>query len=250
MWITRWPLPALLSWLAAWLFYAAALAAGLAPGPALAAGAAVGALLGWLQPLRWRRLIVALGFPASVLALGWQGGASGLTWLAPLALLWWLYPRRAWSEAPLFPTPPGALAPLPGVVALPAGARVLDAGCGAGDGLRELLRAYPAARVEGIEWSRPLAWAARWRARGAQVRRGDLWADDWAPFSLVYVFQRPESMPRLWTKACAEMGPEAWLVSLDFAIPDVAAVASWQLPAGKTVWVYRPVRKGAAKPAK
>jgi SAM-dependent methyltransferase len=250
MWITRWPLPALLSWLAAWLIYSAALAAGLASGPALAGGAAVGALLGWLQPVRWRRLIVALGFPASVLALGWQGGASGLLWLAPLALLWWLYPRRAWSEAPLFPTPVGSLAPLSDAVPLPAGARVLDAGCGVGDGLRELMRSFPAAQVEGVEWSRPLALIARWRARGAVVRRGDLWADDWAPFALVYVFQRPESMPRVWAKACAEMAPEGWLVSLDFAVPGVTPVASWQLASGKTVWVYQPVRKGAPKPAK
>ena len=248
--ITRWPLPALWSWLAAWFLYSGLLATGLAPGPALAAGAAVGALLGWLQPVRWRRLIVALGFPASVPALGWQGGASGLLWLAPLALLWWLYPRRAWSEAPLFPTPAGALAPLATAAPLPAGARVLDAGCGVGDGLRELMRTFPAARVEGVEWSRPLAVVARWRARGAVVRQGDLWADDWAPFALVYVFQRPESMPRVWAKACAEMADGAWLVSLDFAVPDVAPVASWQLPSGKCVWVYRPVRKGAPKRSK
>lgn len=250
MWITRWPLPALWSWLAAWFIYSAALAGGLAPGPALAGGAAVGALLGWLQPVRWRRLIVAVGFPASVLALGWQGGASGLLWLAPLALLWWLYPRRAWSEAPLFPTPAGALAPLPTAAPLPAGARVLDAGCGVGDGLRELLRTFPAAQVEGVEWSRPLAVIARWRARGAVVRQGDLWADDWAPFALVYVFQRPESMPRVWAKACSEMGEGTWLVSLDFAVPDVAPVASWQLASGKSVWVYRPVRNGAPKRSK
>lgn len=250
MWITRWPLPALWSWLAAWFIYAGSLGAGLAPGPALAGGAAVGALLGWLQPVRWRRLIVALGFPASVLALGWQGGASGLLWLAPLALLWWLYPRRAWSEAPLFPTPAGALAPLATATPLPAGARVLDAGCGVGDGLRELRRTFPAARVEGVEWSRPLAVIARWRARGALVRQGDLWADDWAPFALVYVFQRPESMPRVWAKSCAEMAPGSWLVSLDFAVPDLTPVASWQLASGKTVWVYQPVRKGAPKPAK
>lgn len=249
MWITRWPLPALLSWLAAWLFYAGALAAGLAAGPALACGAGVGAALGWLQPVRWRRLIVALGFPASVLGLGWQGGASGLLWLLPLALLWWLYPRRTWSEAPLFPTPAGALAPLSTAVTLPAGARVLDAGCGVGDGLRELLLTFPGARVEGVEWSRPLAWLARWRVRGAVVRQGDLWADDWAAFALVYVFQRPESMPRVWAKACAEMGPQGWLVSLDFAIPGVAPVASWQLPGGKSVRVYRPVQKAAPKPA-
>lgn len=250
MWITRWPLPALLSWLAAWLIYSAALAAGLASGPALAGGAAVGAALGWLHEARWRRLIVALGFPVSVLALGWQGGATGLLWLAPLALLWWLYPRRTWSEAPLFPTPHGALAQLAAVAPLPPGARVLDAGCGVGDGLRELLHAFPGARVEGVEWSRPLAVLARLRVRGAVVRQGDLWADNWAAYALVYAFQRPESMPRVWAKACAEMSPDAWLVSLDFAVPDVDAVASWQLPGGQFVWVYRPAWKASAKPAK
>lgn len=248
--LTTWPLPALLAWLAAWLLYSAALATGMAPGPALAVGAAVGALLGWLQSHRWRRLIVALGFPASVLALGWQGGASGLLWLVPLALLWWLYPRRSWSEAPLFPTPRGALAQLPSHAPLPPGARVLDAGCGAGDGLRELLHAYPQARVEGVEWSRPIAWLARWRVRGAVVRQGDLWADDWAPFALVYVFQRPESMPRVWAKACSELAPGAWLVSLDFAVPDLAPVANWQLGNGQFVWLYRPQRNGAPKSAK
>lgn len=250
MWITRWPLPALLSWGAAWLVYLAATAAGLASGPALAAGAAVGAGLGWLQGERWRRLIVALGFPASVIALGWQGGASALLWLAPLAVLWLLYPRRAWTEAPLFPTPRGALERLPEFAPLPPGARVLDAGCGAGDGLRELQRAYPEARVEGVEWSRPIAWLARWRARGAVVRWGDLWADDWSAFALVYVFQRPESMPRLWAKACAELAPGAWFASLDFAVPGVEPAARWPLRNGQFVWLYRPGRFATPKPAK
>jgi len=244
--LTTWPLSALLVWLAAWLAHAAL--RGFGQEVALIGGALVGGALSLLYRERWRRLIAALGFPVSVLALGWQGGAPGLWWLLPLALLWWLYPRRSWSEAPVFPTPRGALDPLPAQVRLPAGARVLDAGCGAGDGLRELCRVLPQARVEGVEWSRPLAWAARLRARGAQVRRGDLWADSWAPFALVYVFQRPESMPRVWAKACAEFTPEAWLVSLDFAVPGVAPVASWQLGNGQFVWVYRPARNVASKP--
>lgn len=250
MWILRWPLPALASWLAAWLTYAAALRLGAPPGPALAAGAGVGAVLGWLQPLRWRRLMVALGFPVSVVALGWQGGASGLLWLAPLSLLWWLYPRRAWSEAPLFPTPAAALSDLPRHAPLPAGARVLDAGCGLGDGLRELLHAYPQAQVEGVEWSRPLALLAGWRVRQARVRRGDLWADDWSVYQLVYVFQRPESMPRLWAKACAEMAAGSWFVSLDFPVPGVTPAARWALGHGQIVWLYRPVRFAAPKPGK
>jgi SAM-dependent methyltransferase len=245
--VTAWPLSALLVWLAAWLGHAVLLGGGREL--ALVGGALLGGGLALLYRQRWRRLIAALGFPVSALALGWQGGAPALLWLVPLGLLWWLYPSRSWREAPVFPTPRGALEPLPAHVQLPAGARVLDAGCGAGDGLRELCRVLPQARVEGVEWSRPLAWVARWRARGAAVRRGDLWADDWAPFALVYVFQRPESMPRVWAKARAELAPTAWLLSLDFAVPEARPVASWQLDNGQFVWLYRPVGIEAPNPA-
>ncbi|WP_343623059.1 class I SAM-dependent methyltransferase [Roseateles puraquae] len=246
-WVGAWPLSALLVWLAAWGVHALLL--GLGAVPAFIGATLVGAALSALYERRWRRVMVAAGFPVSLLMSGGPGGAPAWLWLLPLALLWWLYPRRSWSEAPLFPTPGGALSTLATVAPLPAGARVLDAGCGVGDGLRELLRTFPAAQVEGVEWSRPLAWVARLRVRGARVRQGDLWADDWSAFALVYVFQRPESMPRVWSKACAEMAPGSWLVSLDFAVPDVAPVASWQLPSGQSVWVYRPLRKAASKPA-
>lgn len=242
-----WPLSALLVWLLAWGVHHSLRPWGAVLG--LVAAAAVGGALALLYEARWRRLMVALGFPVSVLALGGQGGLPPVMWLLPLALLWWLYPRRSWTEAPLFPTPQGALSELPGHAPLPEGARVLDAGCGVGDGLQELVRAYPGARVEGVEWSRPLAWWAALRVRAARVRQGDLWADDWSRFSLVYVFQRPESMPRVWAKACAEMPPGGWLCSLDFAVPDVKPAARWNLPTGQAVWLYRPVRNAAPKPA-
>ena len=57
-------------------------------------------------------------------------------------------------------------------------------------------------------------------------------------------------MPRLWAKACAELAPGAWLASLDFAVPGVAPVASWQLPGGQFVWLYRCRRNAVSKPAK
>lgn len=246
--VTGWPLSALLVWLAAWLGHLALL--GVTRELALIGGVLIGLGLALLYRERWRQVIAALGFPVSALLLGWRPEGSGLGWLLALAVMWWLYPRRSWSEAPLFPTPRGALDPLPALAPLAPGARVLDAGCGVGDGLRELLHSYPQARVEGVEWSRPLAWLARWRVRGASVRQGDLWADDWAPFALIYVFQRPESMPRVWAKACAELAPGAWLVSLDFAVPDTPPVASWQLDGGQFVWLYRPAGNAASKAPK
>jgi hypothetical protein len=67
-----------------------------------------------------------------------------------------------------------------------------------------------------------------------------MWAQHWAGFDMVYLFQRPESMPGAWEKACAELRPGAWLVSLDFAVPGVAPLAHWDCPGSPHgVWLYR-----------
>lgn len=137
-------------------------------------------------------------------------------WLLPLTVLALLYPLNAWRDAPFFPTPRGALEGLQRLVPLPDAARVLEAGCGLGDGLRELHAEYPTARIEGIEWSWPLRWACQRRCRFAGVTRGDLWKTDWSAYQLVYLFQRPESMPRAVEKACRELPSGSWLASLEF----------------------------------
>jgi len=242
--LTKWPLPALLSWALAWGLFAALRAAGAGPLVALLLAAAVGAGLALFHAARWRRLIVALGFPLSLLAAGGlPAGLPAWLWLLPLVLLAFAYPRRTWGDAPLFPTPAQALEELPAVVPLTADSSVLDAGCGLGDGLVELHRVYPQlAQLVGIEWSRLLAPLARWRCRPwGQVLRGDMWAADWGRYTMVYVFQRPESMPRVWAKARAEMREkDSWLVSLDFEITGQIPAASWELPGGHSLWVYRP----------
>jgi hypothetical protein len=236
----RWPLPAVASWLACW-----GLHAGLRPGLGTASSALLATLLGALLALphrsSWRRALVGAGFPASALAAG--AALPAWSWLLPLAVLAGAYPLRAWHDAPLFPTPPRALDALAAQLPLADGARVLDAGCGLGHGLRALRSAWPRARVHGVEWSGLLAWVARLRCPGASVRRADMWAGSWAGFDLVYLFQRPESMARAWDKACAEMQAGAWLVSLEFALPDRApdlrlpagerrSVLAWRVPAG------------------
>jgi SAM-dependent methyltransferase len=243
----HWPLPAVLAWLLAWATYLFALHAGLPPGPAAAGAATLGVALALRAESRWRAALIGAGFPLSLLAGGLAAQLPAWAWLLPLSLLLALYPRRAWRDAPLFPTPAGALDALPPALPLPPGARVLDAGCGLGHGLRALRRAYPDARLEGVEWSWPLALAARRACPGARVRRGDLWAHGWAGYDLVYLFQRPESMPRALAKARAEMVPGSWLVSLEFE------AAAWQPQAvlhcadGRPLWLYRlPLRPAGA----
>jgi len=231
-----WPLPAVLAWALCWLVYFAALRIA-APLPAMLLASAVGVLASMAAARWWRRTLVALGFP---LSLALSGGAllPAWAWLLPVAMLLLVYPFHAWRDAPLFPTPAGALDELAACVPLPEGARVLDAGCGVGDGLRALRRAYPGARLEGLEWSWPLRWICALRCPWARVRRGDIWAADWGGYRMVYLFQRPESMSRALVKS-GEMAPGSWLVSLEFALPDVAPHARLHAAGGRSVWVYR-----------
>jgi hypothetical protein len=233
----RWPLPAVAARTAAWGLHAALQR--WSPTGALLASAVLGVWLAWPQVRPWRRALVALGFPVSALATGLAAGAPPWVWLLPLALLASAYPLRAWGDAPLFPTPARALDGLASNVPLPPGARVLDAGCGLGDGLRALRSAWPQARVEGVEWSWPLALAARLRCPWAGVRRGDMWSVPWSGCAVVYLFQRPESMARAWAKARAEMSPGAWLVSLAFEVPGVPPTCGVDLPGGRRVMAWR-----------
>jgi trans-aconitate methyltransferase len=98
-------------------------------------------------------------------------------------------PRRATLE--------GAACQAP--LALPL--RVLDAGCGLGDGPAALRSAYPQVALDGIEWSWPLRVACALRCPWARVRRADMWKTDWSGYQMVYLFQRPESMARAAAKA-------------------------------------------------
>jgi SAM-dependent methyltransferase len=189
-----------------------------------------------------RRLIAAAGFPLSAVALGMTASIPAWVWLVLLVPVLAAYPVRAWRDAPFFPTPAQALDGLDFVVGSPS--RVLDAGCGLGHGLAALRRLWPQADLHGVEWSPLLVWASqlrgRWVGVRAEVRRGDMWAATWAGHDLVYVFQRPESMARVFEKARRELSASAWLVSLEFPVPGQPAWACLQGGRRRPVWIYRP----------
>lgn len=231
-----WPAPALIAWAGAWALHALLLPRA-GPLAALLAGCALGTLASLWGTRWWRRVLIALGFPLS-LALTGAAALPAWAWLIPLLLLLAVYPLNAWRDAPLFPTPAGALQGLETIAPLPPEARVLDAGCGLGDGLRALRQAYPQARLDGLERSWPLRWLCALRCPWARVRQGDIWLADWSSYQLVYLFQRPESMTRALVKA-GEMAPGSWLVSLEFPLPGVAPQAQWPVrEGGRMVWVY------------
>lgn len=237
-----WPLPAMLGWLVSWAVFCGVLGMGVELVVALAAASATGAALSLWGTSWWRRSLIACGFPLSaMLALPNLGIAAlpAWAWLLPLGLLLLVYPINAWQDAPLFPTPLDALQQLPAHAMLCPGDRVLDAGCGLGDALLALRQAYPEARLHGLERSWLLRWACTVRCPFAVVQHGDIWRADWSDFAMVYLFQRPESMPRAAAKACVELRPGAWLVSLDFEARALEATAKYAAPGGKMVWLYQ-----------
>jgi SAM-dependent methyltransferase len=242
-WAWRWPAPALAAWACAWLAWACARRLGAPSDVAALAGVLAGTVLAWPCEGAWRRLMAAAGFPLSLALLSWRDTASGWpawTWALLALPLLAAYPVRAWRDAPFFPTPADALQRL--AAAMPAPGRVLDAGCGLGHGLHALHRLWPQAQLDGVEWSPLLARAAAWRCPWARVQRGDMWAAPWGAYDCVYLFQRPESMPRAWAKATAEMAAGSFVVSLEFPVPGLrpwAAVDADGRPGRRPVWVYR-----------
>jgi hypothetical protein len=64
----------------------------------------------------------------------------------------------------------------------------------------------------------------------------------------VYLFQRPESLPRALAKADAEMADGGWLASLEFEASGWRPHAVLRCPDGRPLWLYRlpPRRAGAS----
>jgi SAM-dependent methyltransferase len=234
----RWPLPAVLVWAAAWGVFRLSLQQGGSHWLALTLACLLGVVASLLGDNWWRRLMIALGFPLS-LALSGGLALPSWAWLLPLLLLLLIYPLNAWRDAPLFPTPKNALNGLPAQCPIAFDALILDAGCGLGDGLIALRTAYPQARLQGLEWSWPLRALCALRCPWARVRQGDIWQADWSAYDMVYLFQRPESMPRAAAKARGELKPGAWLVSLEFEASELPLHGRLLAPDGRPVWLYR-----------
>lgn len=121
--------------------------------------------------------------------------------------------------------------------------RVLDIGCGTGAMLIPLARRHPEHRFTGIE-SAPLPWliariAAR-RCENLRILRGDFFAHDWSTYDVVYAFLSTHPMRRVGDKARDELGPQSWLISKDFAAPQLSVERTLPLPSGATLYCYRP----------
>ena len=238
--IAIWPLPALLAWSLSWGLYAFLNALDVDDAWCLVAATLLSLLLSALGTTLWRRCLIVLGFPLSQLLVNSSAlSMPPVAWLCLLVLIALVYPLNAWSDAPLFPTPSRALIEMPAHIQLSAGARILDAGCGLGDGLKALRKAYPQAQFFGLEMSWLLRVFCAIRCPWAKIRQGNIWLADWSSYDVVYMFQRPESMPKAMSKAKAEMRSGTWLVSLEFEARDLVANAKCIGSDSRPVWMYK-----------
>jgi len=208
---------------------------------ALAVASAFGVVFSVLARTWWRRAIIGLGFPCR-----WRSRCGHFTCLglavaagaAPADL-----PLNAWRDAPLFPTPAHALHDLATFAPLPAGALLLDAGSGLGDGLKALREAYPQPSCMG--WNGVgRCGLKRLRCHGL-VSAGRYLRADWRPTLWCICF----SGPRAWRgrgESAAQLMPGAWLVSLEFEAPSLKPQAVLRCRTAAGVAVPRTVSDGNA----
>ena len=233
----KWPLSPLVAWCFIWLLFE--LLSGFLPfNMAAAFSCLAGILVGGFGSTPARRIALAAGFPLSLVIL--QSVPLPM-WLWACCLLFGLllYPVQFWKDAPLFPTPSGALVRLSEVAVIPDRACVLDAGCGLGDALIALRQAYPRAQYFGVEASFMLVGMAWLRCPWSKIWQGDIWTEPWMRYGLVYLFQRPETMSRAVDKASRELIPGALMVSLEFAAIDLEPYAVLAKGTARPVWIYR-----------
>jgi len=99
----------------------------------------------------------------------------------------------------------------------------IDLGCGLGGTVTYIARAKPQWRVVGVETAPGPYLIAKARSAflpNAEVRFKSLWKVSLADFDVVYAFLSPAPMPRLLTKAAAEMRPQTLLISNSFWADD------------------------------
>jgi SAM-dependent methyltransferase len=168
--------------------------------------------------------------------------------LAAFVLLLLVFWRTDKSRVPLYLTNRATAEAL--LKLLPASpCRILDLGCGDGGLLRRLATARPDCSFTGIEHA-PLTWlVARLRnirQANATIRRGDLWQEPLGDYTVVYAFLSPAPMLELWSKARAEMTPDALLVSNSFAVPGIEPTDTMAVSDRRNtrLFLYYPARQG------
>ena len=172
---------------------------------------------------RWWLLIHCSFLPA--VALAGRLEIAPAWYLAAFFLLLLIYWRTDRSRVPLYLSNATTAAAL--LQLMPQNAcRFVDLGCGDGGLLRRLAQTRRDCSFVGIEHA-PLPWLwgklATLSLPNVEIRYGDFWPLNLAPFDMVYAFLSPVPMARLMEKARAEMRPGTMMISNSFLVPGAPA---------------------------
>mgnify|MGYP001403636396 CR=1 FL=1 len=240
-----WPFQALMVWFFLWLIYFLLIKIDFSPYIATVISGILGIFFSIIGSTLVRKILISTGFPIAII---FYNSFSPWIWLVPFFVLVSIYPINAWKDAPFFPTPRNALKNLFKFAPLKEGACVLDIGSGLGHGLKALKLSYPNAVFFGIEKSFILRISSYFYCPWANIKKGDMWEENWKNYDLIYIFQRPETMPKAILKASKELKKGSWLVSLEFNSLDIVPHAVINTNDGKFVWLYQtPFKKSSLK---
>ena len=124
----------------------------------------------------------------------------------------------------------------------------VDLGCGTAGTLLQLARQFPRGQFVGVETA-PLLFVLAWLRclfqENCHIRYRSLWRTELSEFDVVYCFLSPVPMPRLWSKAQAEMRAGSWLISNTFEIPGVPADRLFEINEGRQTALFLWQMKGA-----
>ena len=202
-------------------------------------------------------LAIHLAFTPLLLAAAHLGLAPGwyLAAFLGLLLVYWSSYR---TQVPLYLSNQATVRAIAKLVPENRPWRMLDLGSGTGTLLRHLAAQRPLANCVGLESAPGPFWIARLLGRrlpNLTLERADFWRHDWGGYDLIYAFLSPAPMSRVGEKACAELGPEALLVSNSFPIPELEPEFVLDLDDRRRtrLYAYRPgraPRKNTKLPAK
>lgn len=134
---------------------------------------------------------------------------------------------------------------------LPRDASILDLGSGNGQLAMSLARAFPAARVTGVElslvpWLVSVLLLRLSRLNNLDYVRGDFWAYDCARYDVVVIYLTENVIGKVGDKLRREMMPGAWVIANDTALREgwVPVLTRETGLLGMKVYVYRQGDRG------
>ena len=187
---------------------------------------------------KWKKILIFLGFPISSLLLQINQNPNTILWFTLLIILVIIYPPISWRDAPLYPTPKDSLIGLNKVLNLKSDDKILDFGSGAGHGIKAIQSEWANNHIFGVENSSLLFLYTKIKYPQSKIIFKDMWDIDLSQFNVLYVFQRPDTMNKIWEKAKKEMPKNSFIISLSFPIQNASPIYQKKLT-NHNIYIYR-----------